>query len=364
MRLAIACGGTGGHFFPGLATAEALRARGHDVTLWLAGKGVESVTASAWNGPVEVLVSKGFEGRAGLRHLHSAWSLYRAVMEGTRRMRRAPPSALLAMGAYASVGPLGAAWRLGIPFVLHESNVVPGRAIRLFSRGAAAVAGAFAETGFHLKRRDFTLTGTPLRPALAAAAHAARGAVAVPHPPCVLVMGGSAGAQRLNELMPEALGFLRAAGETPAVVHLAGRGGDTSVLAAYARHGVPAEVLPFTHDMAALYARATLAVCRSGAATCAELGAFGVPALLVPYPFAVSDHQTANARSLERAGAADVVPESSLTAAWLADYLGERLRHRERLREMRAAALSRAPSDAAGALADLVERVGRGGRGH
>lgn len=360
MRIGVACGGTGGHIFPGLATARELRRRGHEVALWLAGKQVETAAVEGWDGPVITAQAEGFDHGLSWRSLGTIWKLSGAVRACTKVMKADPPSILLAMGSYACVGPLGAAFRLGVPYVLHESNVVPGRAVQLFARRATAVGGCFEETGYHLKRRDLVLTGMPLRCALEEAALAHRRAAKAPARFTLLVMGGSGGARRLNEVIPEALAEL-VRGEMPFdVVHLTGKAGEQSVRAAYARLGLPVEVHGFTHDMAALYGRASLALCRSGAATCAELAAFGIPALFVPYPFAVRNHQMANARAMEKAETADVVADADLTVAWLASYLREQMAHPERLAKMRTTAQVRGSVHGVAALADLVERCGGG----
>ena len=360
MNIGVACGGTGGHIFPGLATAVALQARGHRVTLWLAGKHVESAAASGWQGPVVTVAAEGFEVRPSLRALPTAWRLWRAIGTCTRLMRAEPPDVMLAMGSYASVGPIRAAVRCRIPYVLHESNVVPGRAVRWLAHRAAAIGVSFEETGYYLKRGDLVLTGMPLRRELAdAAAH---------HAPrtgdfTLLIMGGSGGARRLNQAGPAAIAELHRQGRAPRVIHLSGRRDEEQVRAAYAAAGVSATIHGFTHDMAAIYRQAHLAVCRSGAATCAELSAFGLPALLVPFPHAVGDHQTANARALEKSGAADVVADRDLSASWLAAYVGERMTNTARLEQMGRAALGRISSEGAGKLADLVEKIGGGARG-
>lgn len=355
MKIAIACGGTGGHIFPGLATAHILRDRGHDVTLWMAGKDVEADALKSWPGRVEKVRSRGFE-QISLRAFGTAWGLAGAVRKCRAIMRDDPPDVLLAMGSYASVGPLGAALTLRIPFVLHEANVVPGRAVALFARRAAAVAGCFEETRYYMRHCDLALTGMPLRRELIEAS-------ALPPPArtsakfSVLVMGGSRGAHALNTVVSRAICRAHAAGTAIRVVHLTGPADEAAIREQYTRAGVDHDVRAFTHDMAALYRGTDLAVCRSGAATCAELSSFGVPSLLVPYPYAARDHQMANARAMERARAADVVPESDLSAAWLAGYLAHHVRERDRLRRMAEAARARAEGSGADRLASLVESV-------
>ena len=357
VKTAIACGGTGGHIFPGLATAEVLRQRGHDIELWLAGKDVETPALRGWAGPVVTVPAEGLSSGLTPRAFRSAWKLVRAARLCRRQMRQRRPDVLLAMGSYASVGPVYAALREAVPVILHEANVLPGRAIRLFSRWADAVAVSFEESSYYLRHGELVRTGMPLRAELEQAAGAAE-----PAPPArefftILVMGGSRGAHRLNEIVSKAVARVHAAGHRVGVIHLAGFADEDAMRRAYEHAGVLHEVFPFAADMAAVYRRADLAVCRSGAATCAELAIFGVPALLVPYPFAAYDHQTANARALEKKGAADVVPEPDLDEEWLADYLVSAMRNPGRLARQRAAARQRASVRGAEALADLVEKV-------
>jgi UDP-N-acetylglucosamine--N-acetylmuramyl-(pentapeptide) pyrophosphoryl-undecaprenol N-acetylglucosamine transferase len=357
MKVGLACGGTGGHIFPGLATAEVLKTRGHEVTLWLAGRGVESAALPSWSGPVETVPSEGFVSGPSLRSLPTAVRLLKAVRRCTEVMERTPPDVVLAMGSYACAGPVGAAMRLGIPFVLHESNVIPGRAISLFSHWAAAVACAFEETHYYARRKDLLLTGMPLRREIAGGAGAAKPAA---HPFTVLVMGGSQGARALNGVVPQALSEAR--GRAPApfrVVHLAGRDDADRVRAAYAAGGVDAEVHPFSSEMASVYAATDLAICRAGAATCAELCAFGVPSILIPLPGAVRGHQRMNAEAMVKRGAADAVPESELTASWLAGYVLQAMGDAARLDRMRSAARAHGIADGAERLATLVEEVAR-----
>ncbi|HMP97411.1 MAG TPA: undecaprenyldiphospho-muramoylpentapeptide beta-N-acetylglucosaminyltransferase [Kiritimatiellia bacterium] len=358
VRIAVACGGTGGHIFPGLATAQELMRRGHDVTLWLAGKDVERSAVQGWDGAVVTVPAQGFPSGISFASGVAAIKLVRAVNRVKADLKQQRPDVVLAMGSYASVGPVGAALRLGIPFVLHESNVVPGRAVRLFSRWAAAVAGCFDETRFYLRRRPLVLTGMPLRRDLLDVARQ-------PAPPrgegfSILVMGGSRGAHALNTLATEALIQARQAGESLTVTHLTGESDYSAVQARYAEAGLPAEVLAFTREIGRVYAATDVAICRSGAATCAELSAFGLPSLLVPYPHAIHDHQTANAQAMEKSGAADLVPEQDLTVEWLVSYIRQMLRQRERRLRMAEAARARASGNGAERLSDLVEQVARG----
>lgn len=357
MKVAVACGGTGGHIFPGLATAETLRERGHEITLWMAGKDVEHDAVKGWPGRIITVNAKGFES-ISLRSMGTAWNLLTAVRRCRKLMRDDLPDVMLAMGSYASVGPVGAARSLGVPFILHESNVVPGRAVSLLSRRAAAVAACFEETRYHLRRREIVITGMPLRRGIVAAAAVARRDHAADHVFTVLVMGGSRGAHAVNEIVSAGMVRAKERGLVFHVCHLTGQADESRVRQRYADGGVTADVRAFTHDMPALYEAADLAICRSGAATCAELSAFGVPALLIPFPHAARNHQMENARAMERARAADVVPEQDLGAGWLARYLAHHVANPSRLRKMGEASLARCACNGADALADLIEKVG------
>lgn len=357
LNVAVACGGTGGHVFPGLATARALLRRGHRVTLWLTGRETEQAARQDWEGPVVDVPARGLPGGLSWQSLPRVGSMLRAVRRSRQIMQAAPPDVLLAMGSYASVGPCGAARWLNIPYVLHEANVIPGRAVRLFARAAAAVAVGFEETQHHLQHKALTVVGIPLREELTMAKQDGLPRTERHAPFRLLAVGGSLGARRLNEVVVAALLRWQQNGTAFAVTHLTGPEDEAQVRAAYQAADVNAEVMAFTRDMAPHYRAADIAICRAGAVTCAELTYFGVPALFVPYPLAAGDHQTANARALEKRGAADVVAEANLTPEWLAAYLAQTARQPERLAHMRAAMQKKGVPDASEALATLVEQV-------
>ncbi len=352
LHVAIACGGTGGHIFPGLATARVLRERGHHVTLWLAGKGGEDIAVQGWEGRIVTIPSEGFQFGA-FRSVLTALRIVRAVFHCWRIMLRHQPDVVLAMGSYASIGPCLAARLHGIPYILHEANAVPGRAVKLLARKARAIAICFEETRYHLKGLHAVSAGMPLRPEIQKTED--RKQKTEFH---LLVMGGSGGAHVINEMVSEAVCSLVSSLPPTAirVTHLTGAADEKTVSERYCAAGVNAEVFAFTHDMAALYEKASLAVCRSGASTCAELGVFALPALLIPYPHAASDHQTVNARALEKFGAADVVQQSDMTVEWLKGYLAEQIKDPSRLEKMCIRSASRkVPLNAAAILAGVVE---------
>jgi UDP-N-acetylglucosamine--N-acetylmuramyl-(pentapeptide) pyrophosphoryl-undecaprenol N-acetylglucosamine transferase len=352
LHIAIACGGTGGHIFPGLATACVLRERGHHVTLWLAGKGGEDTAIQGWEGKVVTIPSEGFQF-GPFRSLLTALRIARAVFRCWRIMLRHRPDVVLAMGSYASIGPCLAARLRGIPYILHEANALPGRAVKLLAPKARAIAICFEETRYHLKGMNAVSAGMPLRSEIQ------RSAISDQKTGFnLLVMGGSLGAHAINEMVSEAVCALK--DPAVSVTHLTGPADEKSVADRYRAAGVNADVYAFTHDMVSLYEKATLAICRSGASTCAELGVFSLPSLLIPYPHAASDHQTANACALEKFGAADVVQQNAMTVDWLKGYLAEQIKDPSRLEKMSARSAARkVPLNAAAILAGVVEECAR-----
>jgi len=360
MRIGVACGGTGGHVYPGLAAAEALARRGHAVTVWLAGKGIEGESAAGWKGETVIVPAAGLAGPPSLAWLGAARAMLAAAATCRRRMAGARPDALLAMGSYSSVGPALGARSLGVPLVLHEANAVPGRAVAFLARFAADVALSFEDAAALLPRaRKTTLTGLPLKAGLDRRFEAG---VLREGLFTVLVTGGSQGAHALNEICTEALCRLRREGVPVQAVHLSGARDERAVRDAYVAAGVPHAVFPFLREIGKAYNAADVAVTRAGAATCAELSACGVPALLVPLAAAVRGHQRANAEALARRGAAAIMPERDLSAERVADWVREGWRDRGLLASMRVKMREGARPDAAERVADAVERAARARR--
>lgn len=357
LHVALACGGTGGHIFPGLATAEALDARGHRVTLWLAGKDIEARAVE--NTPWEKITipAKGWEG--GLKRAPRFFLHYlSAGRKASRRMRGNEPDVLLAMGSYAGMGPVRAALNLDIPVVLHEANSIPGRMVTWFASRATRVGATFEMTRHELKNKArLNLTGMPLRKDLSEAAKLPRVQRGPDDPFRILCMGGSRGARALNLIVRRAVRDLHAREPHIFITHLTGVDDEVSVRTCYENAGVPHRVAAFDSNMVPLYRNTDLAVCRAGASTCAELAAFGIPSLLVPYPYAAKNHQLVNAEEFFRYKAADVIEERELKVDWLADYFEGCIHTPERLERMRSALLTWAKIDAAAKLADLVEEA-------
>jgi UDP-N-acetylglucosamine--N-acetylmuramyl-(pentapeptide) pyrophosphoryl-undecaprenol N-acetylglucosamine transferase len=345
--IAIMAGGTGGHVFPALAVAERLRADGLEV-FWIGTRrGMEARLVPQHGFSLEWIGIEGLRGK-GLATLALApFRLIGAIWQAARILRRRRPEAVLGMGGFAS-GPGGLATRLfGLPLVIHEQNRVPGLTNQWLARIATRVFEAFP--GSFPPARRAVACGNPVRVEIAALpAPDERLALRLQGagPRRLLVLGGSLGAQALNRTLPQALALLPAR-ERPQVRHQAGEQTLAEAQAGYAEAGVAAQVTPFFTDMAEAYAWADLVVCRAGALTISELAAVGLPAILVPYPHAVDDHQTGNARYLADAGAALLLPQTQLTPQSLAEHLTTLLGAPAHLLDMARAARAQAQPDAA-----------------
>ena len=345
----IMAGGTGGHVFPALAVARVLQARSCDV-VWLGTRaGIEARVVPAAGIPLEWISVGGLRGKGVLRLIAAPFALARALVQALGAMQRRRPDVVLGLGGFAS-GPGGiAAWLTRRPLVIHEQNAVAGLTNRVLSRFASRVAEAFP--GSFGTSSAAVMVGNPVRAEIEALP--ARATSEAPRRARLLVFGGSLGAQVLNRFVPAALAAFPVA-ERPEVLHQTGRGRQAEVVAEYRSLGVEAEVSEFIDDMAHAYAWADVAVCRSGALTVAELAAAGLPSVLVPYPSAVDDHQTANARFLESRGAAVLLPEDRLRAGALMPVLRDMLATDATLRrQMAKAARGAALPGAAERLADL-----------
>ena len=344
----ILAGGTGGHVFPALAVADCLRAMGVPV-VWLGTRaGLESRVVPAKGIPVEWIAVRGLRGKGLRSWLSAPFMVLRALWQALAAVRRHRPRAALGMGGYVA-GPGALAARLaGCPLLIHEQNARAGLTNRLLSRLASKVLVGFPGV---LIGRGAVFTGNPVRSAIAQLAPPDERFAGRSDGPRLLVIGGSQGAKVLNEVMAGAIARLEPA-IRPVIHHQAGQSTLELARAAYAAAQVKAEVMPFIDDMAEAYGWADLVVSRAGALTIAELAAVGVAAVLVPLPYAVDDHQTANAAYLCEAGAAVLLPQRELSEARLAAILTELLGNRRRLIDM--AAKSRRLG-----RADAAERVAR-----
>lgn len=345
-RVAVLAGGTGGHVFPALAVVDGLRQHNVDI-IWLGTRrGLEAQLVPAAGIPIEWINVRGLRGTGWKRWLLAPLMLGHAFWQALKVLRRYKPDLVLGMGGFVS-GPAGIAARcLGIHLVVHEQNAIPGTTNRYLARLATRVLQAFPDS-FPASRNALTV-GNPVRSQI----------LALPSPiqrfseseresaaPRLLVLGGSQGAQILNRIVPKALALF-AEFERPKVWHQTGEAMYDDTLAAYHEAGIEVQLNPFIDDMAQAYGWADLVLCRAGALTVSELIGSGIGAILIPFPFAIDDHQTANARFMERNGAALILPQTDLTAADLAKHLKKLLSDRAQLLAMAEAAHSLAQTRA------------------
>lgn len=348
-------GGTGGHVFPALVVAQHLQSQGWEVH-WLGTKaGLEATLVPKHHIPIHYisvsgLRKKGF-GSWALAPLQLGIALYQSL----RIFFQVKPAVVLGMGGFAS-GPGGiAAWLTRCPLVIHEQNALVGMTNRVLSGLANRVLEAFP--GAFKSKVRAVYTGNPVREEL----------FKLPLPKDrlrrageqqlkLLILGGSRGAEALNQLCPLALQRL-SVDKRPNIWHQSGAGREKATLAFYEKVQVAARIEPFIEDMAAAYSWADLVVCRAGAMTIAELAAVGVGSILIPYPFAVDDHQTYNGRFLEKAGAAKLISQASLTPEKLADLLLALLQDRDQLLKMAEAAKGLARPDAIAQVAAICKEV-------
>jgi UDP-N-acetylglucosamine--N-acetylmuramyl-(pentapeptide) pyrophosphoryl-undecaprenol N-acetylglucosamine transferase len=345
----IMAGGTGGHVFPALAVARELARRDAPV-VWLGThSGIEAQLVPAAGIPLDWVRVGGLRGKGMWTWLLAPWRLSVALFDALRVVRRRRPRAVLGMGGFAS-GPGGfAAWLLGRPLIIHEQNSVAGLTNRLLAGFAREVLVAFP--GSFSSRVSTRLVGNPVRREIVQLPAPDQRLAGRSGPLRLLVLGGSLGALALNESVAQAVATL-APEHRPEILHQAGRSTLDRALTAYRDAGVIAQVEPFIDDMAGAYAWADLVVCRAGALTIAELAAAGVASLLVPFPAAVDDHQTRNARYLADAGAAVLIPQAQLTPAGLADEIQACIADRGLLLQRARAARALATPGATRAVAD------------
>lgn len=356
LKLIVACGGTGGHSFPGLATAAELASRGHDVTVWMSGRDVESRVLKGWTGPVFATGARQLSAKNLFANLIAMWRCRRELL-------RAKPDALLAMGSYSSLPPvLMAAW-CDVPVVLHEANTVPGRAIDFLSHFAKAIAISFENTADHFAGKRTVLTGLPVRTDIA-------GQEPFDDAPKdsfrVFVTGGSQGAHRVNEIASKALVMLNrelaSRGRKLYVIHQTGVNDEAAVARAYAAAGMLARVNAFEHEMGRALATADVVIARAGASTCFELALTGKPAFFIPLPSAMRNHQHYNAAVFAANAAAAEGIQSDLVPRALTNWLRNKSENPQSLAQMAERMRSLARPDAAARLADLVETAAKEGR--
>ena len=353
----IVAGGTGGHVFPGLAVAEALRAGSNSVVWMGTRKGLEARLVPQAGIEIEWITISGIRGRGFAAWLAAPFKLAVAICQAIAAMHRRRPAAVLGLGGFVS-GPGGlAAWLTGRPLVIHEQNAIAGTANRWLARLTSHVFEAFP--GSFAGRHTARTIGNPVREAIAALeAPRTRFTARAGQRVRLLVVGGSQGARALNELVPKALALLPADSGVD-VWHQAGAVADT-VRDAYRDHVGEVRVEAFIDDMSAAYAWADLVVCRAGALTVSELCAAGIGAVLIPFPYAIDDHQAKNAASFASGGAGIVIAESDLDPGRFANELAALVADRSALLAMAERAREQARPDAAATLASACLELAEG----
>ena len=357
MNAVIACGGTGGHLFPGIAVAEVLRDRGHDVMLLISEKDIDALAVSGHaNFRVEKLPTVGLPSPFSpaffgfVRRFYESLSLCRSLY------RKFKPQVILGMGGFTSTAPVLAGRIRGIATFIHESNAVPGKANRLTARMVHAVMLGFKECAPFFPKTRTEVTGTPVRTELVRLdRRVARQKLGLDEDlPTLLVMGGSQGASGINQALIKSLPFLQ--GVPLQVIHLCGARDERLVSDNYRRENIPAYIAAFHHRMEEAYSAADLVVARAGAASLAEFAAFSLPGILIPFPYATDDHQTRNAEIYARIQAAILIKESNVSGELLARNIRELIQDRQRIEQMAANSSHLASKDAAGRVATTMEK--------
>jgi UDP-N-acetylglucosamine--N-acetylmuramyl-(pentapeptide) pyrophosphoryl-undecaprenol N-acetylglucosamine transferase len=321
--VAIACGGTGGHLFPGLAVAEQLQKRGCAVGLLISPKDVDQEAVKSARGmEIFTLPAVGLQNR---NYFSFAGSFVKSLFATKKIFRQRRPAAVLAMGGFTSAPPIWVGKDFGAKTFLHESNTIPGRANRLLARFVNEAFVGFPSATARLHARKVTATGTPVRPQFQPCEPApCRAAFRLdPGRPTILVMGGSQGASGINDLVLSALPSLSDRAPTWQWLHLTGPNDVEKVKQAYDARGFKAVVKPFLAEMDLALGAATAAVSRAGASSLAEIAAVRLPSLLVPYPAAADNHQFYNAQAFETTGAARLLEQKNATPEKVAALLRE-----------------------------------------
>jgi UDP-N-acetylglucosamine--N-acetylmuramyl-(pentapeptide) pyrophosphoryl-undecaprenol N-acetylglucosamine transferase len=338
--VAIACGGTGGHLFPGLAVAEQLQKRGCAVMLLISPKDVDQQAVKSARGmEIFTLPAVALQNRNYFSFARRFWKSWRA---SRKTFKSRTPDAVLAMGGFTSAPPILAARKFGAETFLHESNTIPGRANRFLARFVDEAFIGFPETAALLRARKVTTTGTPVRPQFFPDARhqlpdpACRTALGLePNRPTILVIGGSQGASGINEMILSALPLL--ADRNWQWLHLSGANDFEKINRAYAARGFKALVKPFLAEMDLALGAANVAVSRSGASSLAEIAAMRLPSLLVPYPTAADNHQFFNALAFKKTGAAKLLEQKNSTPEKTAAILTELVENQTARSEMQSA---------------------------
>ena len=355
----VAGGGTGGHLFPGIAVAEEMQRRFPKGSLLFAttGRNIDNTGLGARGLPSSVIRCQGIKGRGVTGKIRSLLQLPVALLDAVRLLRRFRPDVVFGVGGYVTGPVLLAARLMGKATCIHEQNSVPGLTNRILGRYVDRIFLSIPGSERFFPADRTVMTGNPVRRDLIEAARQDK----KKGPPTLLVLGGSQGAHRVNELVVGAVDKLfNRLPPNLMIIHQTGKADEVMVRDAYKRIGIGAEVAPFFHDMAACLGRADLVVSRAGATSLAELTVMGKPAILIPYPYAADDHQLTNARFLEEEGAAMVFVEKELTDIALGKELARLLEDADLRQRMAGHTLRLARPEAAARIVDgCLELLGK-----
>ena len=356
-RILIMAAGTGGHVYPALATAEVMQQHNWTVEWLGTGRGIEARLVPEAGLKLHCIDVVGLRGKGKLSLLLAPWRLVKSFYQSITIIRRFKPQCVLGMGGFVA-GPGGlAAKLLGVPLILHEQNAIPGLTNRLLRPFASRTLQAFA--GSFLERQAITV-GNPLRSNIIAYSQEQKPEQNPEQNGLkVLILGGSLGAQALNDAVPEAMALL-ALNERPQIWHQTGPKKHQVTQDGYDKAKVSARVDAYIDDMSLAYSWADLVICRAGALTVSELAGSGIASILVPYPHAVDDHQTRNANVLVQAGAAILLPQTQLSAVTLSEHITALKSQSSTLNNMAAAALTCAAPKAAYDVAQHCMEIARG----
>ncbi len=350
MRLIIAGGGTGGHLFPGIAVAEEFLARGAENEVLFVGteRGIEARLLPKLGYRLELISASGMKGLGTARKLMSAGRLLYGYAQSRKILKEFRPDLVLGVGGYASAPIVLAARGMGIRRFIHEQNAAPGLTNKVLGRFVDGVFISMEESASFFPKKITQMTGNPIRKEILwgfqERVRSAGDSFSV------LVFGGSAGAQRVNSALLEALPHLAGVKQRLRITHQTGEKDVARVRAGYQGQGVRAQVLSFIDDMSAAYGAADLVICRAGATTIAEITACGKGCIFIPYPYAADDHQRKNAESLVRRGAGRMILEEDLTGERLAAEIVDLMEHPGEVYQMEQAARGLAQLDAAQAI--------------
>ncbi|MBH1988718.1 MAG: undecaprenyldiphospho-muramoylpentapeptide beta-N-acetylglucosaminyltransferase [Myxococcaceae bacterium] len=347
MKIVIAGGGTGGHVFPAIALAQGIKrlSAQHEVLFVGTEKGIEARTVPASGFRLQTIEISGFKEKGLLKAFVVFLRLPFSLFESIRILRQFRADGVVGVGGYASGPVLLAAWLLGIPRAILEQNSIPGFTNRMLAHFVSHIFGAFECLRAHFPARKLQLLGNPLRDSFRFQGRE--------DPDSILILGGSLGARPLNVLLPPAMAQVGSI----QVIHQTGALEREKVEQAYRELGVAAEVVSFISDMPLAYARAKLVIARSGAMTCSELTAMGVPAILIPFPQAADQHQLYNAQELAQAGAAIVMEQNSLNPETLAGLIKHLFLNTQTLETMAHKSRQLGKPNAADAIAKKVIEI-------